>query len=81
MIRDYGKLGVVEVLPGPGDPEFPETMEVEQLPPRRMLRKAVASLEEKEIRGLSHEPDKSPEDVDLTGIEKVHRFPYGLRRR
>ncbi|HKP81293.1 MAG TPA: LodA/GoxA family CTQ-dependent oxidase [Pyrinomonadaceae bacterium] len=81
MIRDYGKLGVVEVLPGPGDPDFPETMEVEQLPPSRMLRKAIASLEEKEIRGLSHEPDKSPEDVDLTGIEKVHRFPYGLRRR
>lgn len=81
MIRDYGKLGVVEVLPGPGDPEFPETMEVEQLPPRRMLLKALATLEEKEVRGLSHEPDKSADDVDLTNIEKVHRFPYGLRRR
>lgn len=81
MIRDYGKLGVVEVLPGPGDPEFPATLEVEQLPPQRMLRKAVAAQEEKQTRGLSHEPDKLPEDVDLTGIEKVHRFPYGLRRR
>jgi hypothetical protein len=44
-----------------------------------MLRKAIATQEEKRVRGLSHEPDKSPEDVDLTGIEKVHRFPYGLR--
>lgn len=82
MIRDYGKMGLVEVREGPGDPEFPATMEVEQLPPRRTLLKAVAAVEEeKETRGLSHEPDKPPQDVDLTGIEKVHRFPFGLIRR
>ena len=80
MIRDFGKLGVVEVLPGPGDPEFPETMEVEQLPQPRLLRKSLAAQEEKRVRGLSHQPDKSADDVDLTKIEKVHRFPYGLRR-
>jgi hypothetical protein len=75
-------MGVVEVREGPGDPEFPPTMEVEQLPPRRMLLKAVAAVEEeKETRGLSHEPDKPPQDVDLTNIEKVHRFPFGLVRR
>ena len=82
MIRDYGKMGVVEVREGPGDPEFPPTMEVEQLPPRRLLLKAVAAVEEeKETRGLSHEPDRRPQDVDLTNIEKVHRFPFGLVRR
>ena len=73
MIRDYGKLGVVEVRKGPGDKEFPATMEVEQLPPQKVLLKAVAAMEEKE-------PERSADDVDLTGIEKVHRFPFGLRR-
>src|ERR1043165_4202652 len=74
MIRDFGKLGVVEVREGPGDPEFPQAMEVEQLPPQRVLLKAVAAQEEKGLQALSQEAD----NVDLTGIEKVHRFPYGL---
>jgi len=76
MIRDFGKLGVVEVRKGPGDPEFPQAMEVEQLPPQRVLLKAVAAQEERGLRALTQEAD----NVDLTGIEKVHRFPYGLRR-
>src|SRR5678815_1907829 len=75
MIRDFGKLGVIEVREGPGDPEFPATMEVEQLPPRRVLLKSMAALEEKEIRGLSNEPATPADDLDLTNIEKVHRFP------
>jgi hypothetical protein len=79
MIRDFGKLGVVEVREGPGDKEFPATMEVEQLPPQKVLLKAVAAAEEG-IPGISEEPGKSADDVDLTGIEKVHRFPFGLRR-
>ena len=76
MIRDFGKLGVVEVREGPGDPEFPQAMEVEQLPPRRVLLKAVAAQAVEGVRALTQEAD----NVDLTGIEKVHRFPYGLRR-
>lgn len=80
MIRDYGKLGVVEVREGPGDKEFPATMEVEQLPPEKVLLKAVAAVEEKRVPGISKEPEKSADDVDLTNIEKVHRFPFGLRR-
>jgi hypothetical protein len=45
MIRDFGKLGVVEVREGPGDKEFPATMEVEQLPPQKVLLKAVAGAD------------------------------------
>ena len=75
MIRDFGKLGVVEVREGPGDAEFPQTMEVEQLPSQRVLLKAVAA-QEAGFRAVSQEAD----NLDLTGIEKVHRFPYGLRR-
>jgi hypothetical protein len=80
MIRDFGKLGVVELREGPGDQEFPATMEVEQLPPHKVLLKAVAAVEEKRVRGISNEPERSADDVDLTNIEKVHRFPFGLRR-
>ena len=80
MIRDFGKLGVVEVREGPGDPEFPATLEVEQLPPHKVLLKSMAASEEKETRGLSHEPETPADDLDLTNIEKVHRFPFGLRR-
>ena len=77
MIRDFGKLGVVEVREGPGDEEFPSTMEVEQLPPRHILLKAVAAVEDNEVLGISNEPDRSADDIDLTNIEKVHRFHFG----
>lgn len=80
MIRDFGKLGVVEVREGPGDEEFPATLEVEQLPPHKVRLKSLAAAETKRVRGISFEPDKSADDVDLTNIEKVHRFPFGLRR-
>jgi hypothetical protein len=81
MIRDFGKLGVVEVREGlPNDPNFPPTMEVEQLPPPKTLLKAVATVEESPVVGLSREPDTPAESLDLSNIEKVHRFPFGLRR-
>ncbi len=68
MIRDYGELGVVEQRPGPGG-DFPVEMQVESLPSHgRRLLLAV--------------PGTSPNDadrIDLTGIEKVHRFPRGLK--
>ncbi|HET7286960.1 MAG TPA: hypothetical protein VFI71_05795, partial [Pyrinomonadaceae bacterium] len=65
---------------GPGDEEFPATMEVEQLPPHHVLLKAVAAVDEKQVVGISNEPERSADDIDLTNIEKVHRFPFGLRR-
>lgn len=81
MIRDYGKMGVVEVREGPKDDQhFPPMMEVEQLEPRHVKLTLSARAEEKSVRGISLEPDQSSDDVDLTNIEKVRRFPYGLRR-
>jgi hypothetical protein len=81
MIKDYGKMGVVEVREGPTDSQhFPPVMEVEQLEPRHVKNMLSAKAAEKPVRGISLGPDKSSDDVDLTNIEKVHRFPYGLRR-
>ena len=78
MIHYFDHMGVVEHEPGPGDPEFPHSFQVENLPPQASQR--LATLEKSE-RGV--EIEASPYDadrVDLTGIEKVHRFPNGLRR-
>jgi hypothetical protein len=55
-------------------------MEVEQLEPRHVKDMLTAKAAEKPVRGISLGPEKSSDDVDLTNIEKVHRFPYGLRR-
>lgn len=80
MVRDFGNMGVVEVRQGPSDREhFPAVLEVEQLKPAQLM-KALAAEAGPPVEGLSREPDTSSDDVDLTGIEKVHRFPYGLRR-
>lgn len=75
MIANFGALGVVEVREGPSDREnFPATLEVEQLAPKPKgkLKAMMAALPET----LAAE-----EDVDLTGIEKVNRFPHGLSQR
>ena len=79
MIRDYDNLGVVEVREGPSDREnFPAEMEVEQLPPsvKGWLRKTAEGAEREAAPGM----EAGEDELDLTGIEKVHRFPYGLRR-
>lgn len=75
MIDNFGAMGVVEVRKGPGDPHnFPAEIEVEQLPPKpkgkvqAMLAAMPATL-------------APEEDVDLTRIEKVNRFPHGLTVR
>jgi len=75
MIDNFGALGVVEVRKGPSDREnFPATLEVEQLAPKPKgkLKLMMAAMPET----LAAE-----EDVDLTGIEKVNRFPHGLSQR
>lgn len=80
MIEHYGEMGVVEVREGPKDgQDFPPVMEVEHLEPRH-ARRMLSAKAEKPVRGLSLEPDESSDDVDLTNIEKVRRFPHGLRR-
>ncbi len=86
MIQDYGKMGVVEVREGPSDAEgkkyFPAEIEVEQLDQEHAQKwHALRSEAARPIAGEA--PHKHPalgDNVDLTGIEKVRRFPYGLRR-
>lgn len=78
MVDHYGDLGVVEVRPGPDDHEnFPAEMEVEQLPPPSALP-LRASIDMKTL-AVAPNIQVVEEDIDLTGIEKVQRFPHGLR--
>lgn len=75
MIDHFGDMGVVEVREGPSDREnFPAVIEVEQLDPRHHKQRLLKAL-----------PGAAPlgpeQDVDLTGIEKVNRFPNGLSQR
>jgi hypothetical protein len=78
MIHRFGDLGVVEQREGPGEPEFPASMEVEQLAPHTHQRLAAM---EKTHHGVDRaESPNEADNIDLTGIEKVKRFPYGLRR-
>jgi hypothetical protein len=78
MIHHYGDMGVVQQQPGPGDSEFPASMEVESLPEHARHRLAALAR-----TATGAEREESPHDadrLDLTGIEKVRRFPHGLRR-
>jgi hypothetical protein len=58
---------VIEERPGPGDPRFPSSLEVEDLPKHALERLAVEG-----------ESANAADQLDLTGIEKVRRFPHGL---
>jgi len=69
---------MVKKLFFPSDREnFPATIEVEQLDPRRHVERRLKALPglEKVAAGAEEQ------DVDLTGIEKVNRFPHGLSQR
>ena len=68
MIERYGEMGVVEHRPGPGDPNFPATMQVQDLPAHTRARLIVQKV------SLT-----SSDEIDLSGIEKVRRFPRGLK--
>jgi hypothetical protein len=68
MIANFGELGVIEQRPGPGDAHFPPSLEVEDMPKHTLARLAAEG----------DSPDAADE-VDLTGIEKVRRFPHGLK--
>jgi hypothetical protein len=86
MIKAFDHLGVIEVLPGPNDTEaFPAELEVED----QHNRITDDSSRKKRLKGLgmaaSDRVDRnqhgsaSAADVDVTNIDKVHRFP-GIRR-
>jgi len=68
MIDHFGDMGVVEHRPGPGDEHFPGAMQVQNLPAHTRQRLLDAN-----------EPLTASDDVDLSGIEKVRRFPRGLK--
>ncbi|MGH9511580.1 MAG: LodA/GoxA family CTQ-dependent oxidase [Terriglobales bacterium] len=67
MIDNFWEMGVVEPREGPDDPHFPPSLEVENLPQPTVERLAA--------EGRSN----ATEEIDLTGIEKVRRFPHGLK--
>ena len=68
MISTFWEMGVVERREGPGDPQFPPSLGVEDLP--------QPTVERLDTTGKS---DVAEEEIDLTGIEKVRRFPHGLK--
>jgi hypothetical protein len=76
MIHHFGDMGVVEHLVGPGDPAFPSYMEVENLPAHTRHR-LIAMVRPRPGVEAEEEVEETSAD-DLTGIEKVRRFPHGL---
>jgi hypothetical protein len=84
----------VEVHPGPDDGAFPAEIEVEGAHPlihgglldeaaeddARMPRTLRGGRPSASAVGTRRGAGASAADVDLSGIEKVNRFPNGLRR-
>jgi hypothetical protein len=91
MIHHFDHLGVVEVNPGPNDPAgkalFPPFISVEDehrpivdpvtAAKIRPHQKTMMSAADPTGGGAHHAPD---EVFDPTGIDKLNRFPHGLRR-
>jgi L-Lysine epsilon oxidase N-terminal/L-lysine epsilon oxidase C-terminal domain len=78
MITGFGALGVVAPLPGPTDTDaFPDVIEVEdQHGPLPAPASATRALM---LTTHPHAGAPAPRgELDLTGIEKVRRFPHGL---
>jgi hypothetical protein len=67
MIAHFYHMGVVESRAGPTSGPFPAVMEVEDL--HEAARTLVAAAD-----------PHAAEQLDLSGIDKVRRFPHGLRR-
>jgi hypothetical protein len=85
MIKGFDHMGVVEVNPGPTDAAgktlFPPVLQVEdQHVPIGAHQPSVVhkTMAASQPRLAGSAPGRSP--LDLSGIEKVHRFPHGLRR-
>jgi hypothetical protein len=95
MVRAFDHLGVVEVLPGPADGAFPAVIEVEDSHRLIVTEAGdeAAAVEARtgattgaatgapalSSLGASHRVGRSGADGDVSGIEKVRRFPGGLR--
>jgi hypothetical protein len=78
MIAHFDHLGVVEARPGPTDAAFPAQLEVEdQHKPIPGVTAASAADPTAAPAGGRPAPVRR---VDLRAIEKVRRFPGGLRR-
>jgi hypothetical protein len=67
MIAHFDRMGVVEVRDGPKTGPFPAEIE-------------VLDLTEGPHPSAATMGAVPAEEIDLSGIEKVRRFPYGLRR-
>jgi L-Lysine epsilon oxidase N-terminal/L-lysine epsilon oxidase C-terminal domain len=84
MIDHFGTMGVVEVRKGPSDrANFPAVMEVEQVDPRHPAPSAMRMLHAPEaaMLGVAAAIEAGEQDIDLSDIEKVNRFPHGLSQR
>lgn len=83
MIKHFGKMGVVEMREGPQHSEhFPAVMEVEHVElhhVRELIQPEATEAGETAAPTITRDIQEAKEDVDLTAIEKVHRFPHGLR--
>jgi len=66
MIAHFDHMGVVEPRRGPTSGPFPRMVEVEDLHPAAHALAAAAV-------------PRTAEELDLSGIDKVRRFPHGLR--
>ncbi|UQA56863.1 LodA/GoxA family CTQ-dependent oxidase [Polyangium aurulentum] len=87
MIEHFDYLSVVEPAEGPPDREnFPAYMEVEDRhdepdvydPDASRTNKALASVREA-VTGTRPQPAATSPASDLGAIDKVRRFPFGLR--
>ena len=66
MIAHFDRMGIVEPRDGPKSGPFPAAMEVQDLPTAHPLAVAATA--------------RTAEHLDLSGVEKVRRFPHGLTR-
>ena len=67
MIAHFDHMGLVEARAGPASGPFPSVIEVEDLHPAAQAVAAAVG-------------PRAAEELDLSGIDKVRRFPHGLRR-
>jgi hypothetical protein len=75
FVADISQMSVIETREGiPGDPNFPPVMQVEDIAVQRL----AAAPHLLAARADVGAPPEAPEE-DLSGIEKVRRFPKGLK--
>ena len=79
MIHHFDQMGVREERPGlPGEPNFPDVMQVSDQPGRGV--EAEVEAEDRIARRQTAVRDGDEGAPDLGRIEKVRRFPGGLTR-